>query len=81
MFKVLATAALALPMVLLSAVVIFIVAVGLCMSVFLLLYFVGLVHPGDIPTRYVILALLGLVLLAVSYSGFVALRNFSHTKD
>jgi hypothetical protein len=81
MSKVLATAVVALPMVLLSALIIFVVEVGLCIGVLLLLYFVGLVHPGDIPNRYVILSLSGLVLLAVGYSGFAALRNFSRMKD
>jgi hypothetical protein len=81
MFKVPATSVVALSMVLLSALIIFIVEVGLCVSVFLLLSFVGLVHPGDIPTRYVILALLGLLLLAVGYSGFAALRSFPRTRD
>jgi hypothetical protein len=77
-FKALATAVVFLPMVLMSALVVFIVEFGICMVALLMLHLTGLVHPADIPKQYQVFGLWGLAVLAIGIVVFAALLNFSH---
>ena len=69
-FKSLATAVVFLPMVLASAMVVFIAEIGLCMVIFFTLDLTGVVRLADIPHRYEVLGTWGLVALAIGIAGF-----------
>lgn len=75
-FKALATGVVFLPMVLMSALIVLIVEVGLCMVIFFTLDLTGLVRLANIPHRYEVFAIWGLVASAIGIVVISIILNF-----
>jgi hypothetical protein len=82
LFRVLASAFVMLPVMLMSALVVLTIEVGVCVVVLLVLHLAGFLQNfSDIPDQYARLGLWVLIAIAIAFAGFNWVRDAVLDRD